>query len=320
MIYVWFYQEISNIRFQHIDTSQTARKLDGVEVPAHQANLLPVAIMIENEKDSRPPAGLVEAKLVYEVLSEGEITRFLAIYDLTEDLDRIGPVRSARPYYIQIAKEYDALYVHCGGSPTALAQLKHEDEIVDLNEYFGFNSGYFWRDKGKLAPHNLYTSTQLLQSAKDHYRLTDDVSDFTSWLYKSKPAQTQQPEQRIVIPYSQSSTYQVTWQYQPEVNLYQRWQDNRQHTDELGQGVAADNVVILFAQTQVIDEVGRRKIDLVGSGRVLVFRDGQVIEGTWQKLEAWHRTTFFDSNQQEIVLNQGQTWIQIVPQELVVTY
>src|SRR3989344_7322518 len=145
-------------------------KLNGVKVDEANQVSLAAAIMVENQIDARPPSGLAQAKIVYEILTEATITRFLAIYDLSENLQKIGPVRSARPYFIDLALEYGALYAHSGGSPAALERLKDDDSISNLDEFFGYNSGYFWRDNQRSAPHNLYTSSSLLAEAKNNYQ------------------------------------------------------------------------------------------------------------------------------------------------------
>lgn len=295
-------------------------RLTGVLTDCAGANLSPAAVMVENHLAARPVAGLAQARVVYEVLTEGEITRFLAIFDLAEDLAKIGPVRSARPYFIEIAKEYDALYAHCGGSPAALAILKSGDEVFDLNEFFGYNSGYFWRDKERTAPHNLYTATELLKTAKEQYELVDKQSDFLPWRFKDTDKNSAPIAPTIKIDFSFSPVYQATWQYNSTTGQYERWQNNSEHRTEDGELITADNVVVQFAPTRVLDEVGRREIKLTGQGRALVFRDGQAIQGIWQKLEDWQRTRFFDQNNQEIELNRGKIWIEIVPEGMEIKY
>ena len=150
-------------RTESQDTSLTkARLLDGRVVAKEDAELLPIGIMIENLPTVRPQSGLSQAQVVYEALVEGFSTRFLVVYDPKELPDLIGPIRSSRPYYLEWISEYDGLYVHAGGSPESLAAIDGLG-IKDLNALF--KGQYFWRDHSQSAPHNLYSSRELIDKA-----------------------------------------------------------------------------------------------------------------------------------------------------------
>jgi hypothetical protein len=116
-----------------------------------------ISIMIDNHPGARPQSGLSQAQVVYEVPVEGEFTRYFAIFNASTTVDKVGPVRSARPYFLDWLQEYgDALYIHSGGSPEAL-QILRNSTLFDANEFF--RGAYFWRGTDHLAPHNLYTSS-----------------------------------------------------------------------------------------------------------------------------------------------------------------
>jgi hypothetical protein len=290
------------------------RMIDGILVDSDKTDLPLVAVMIENHPDARPQAGLAQAKLVYEVLAEGAITRMLAVYDLTENLEHIGPVRSARPYYIDIAREFNALYAHSGGSPDALDRLRVEKDIIDLNEFFARNSKYFWRRAGFYAPHNLYTSSARLVDAATEYQLA--TSTVSSWQFKDDIASDQRSASStdIMIDYSKNLLSRVEWKYNPASNDYTRWQSGEVHYDENGAALTAKNVVVQVVATKVLDEVGRKKMDLIGSGKATVFQDGQVIVGKWERPSLNSRTRYYNENGPEIAFNRGQTWVQLVPE------
>jgi len=139
------------------------RQIDGIYVAEGEENLRPVVVMIENHYDSRPVAGLEKASIIYETIIEGGITRFLAVFDGGVSAKRIGPVRSARPFFIDMAEEWDGVYFHAGGSPEALAELKFSD--LDRVNEISADGVFFWRDISKLPPHNLYTSSILMERA-----------------------------------------------------------------------------------------------------------------------------------------------------------
>jgi hypothetical protein len=295
------------------------KRLDGTVSDKDNENLLPVAVMIENHIASRPQSGLSRAKIVYEILVESDITRFVAIYDLTEGLDKIGPVRSARSYLIDIAGEYGAVYSHSGGSPDSLSILRRTDLVFNLDEFFGYNTGYYFRDNNRYAPHNLYTSSELLLSAKEHYQLSDD-SNFDKWKLKDGSISTSDEEISISIDYSNIPTHQVIWKYIKDYNKYERWQNNNRHIDADGSVIEVDNIIVQYADTKVIDSIGRKDINLIGSGMAVIFRDGITIEGSWRKKLSSQRTKFYDEGGNEIELNRGITWIQVVPTEMEIIY
>lgn len=292
--------------------------LDGMKISAENKDLPTIGVMIENHPEARPQAGLSKAKIVYEIMAEGDITRFLAIYDLSDNLAKIGPVRSARPYFIDLAGEYKALYAHSGGSPAALSRLRNEKEIFNLDEFFGYNSGYFWRDDKRYAPHNLYTSTELLLQAQEHYDL-GGYGDLTSWKFKDGQKASDKKTE-IKINYSSATSSQVIWKYLPETNKYERWQNNRRHIDDDGSIIESDNIIIQYAKTKILDEIGRKDIALIGSGQALIFRDNLAIIATWQKKDTGSRTVFYDENNNEVELNRGKTWVEVVPLDLEISY
>lgn len=292
--------------------------LNGSAKDKQEESLLAVAVMIENHVDARPQSGLSQAKIVYEVLAESDITRFLAVYDLKEELTKIGPVRSARPYYIDIASEYQAIYAHSGGSPEALKRLKTDNLVINLDEFFGYNTGYFWRDNKRYAPHNLFTSPELLAQASAHYNVFG-YSDFRPWHFKTGQSRSSDNSE-IKINYSEADSYQVIWKYISQSNKYERWQNNARHTDADDSIIEADNVIIQYANIKILDEVGRKSIKLIGTNKAVVFQDGISIEGYWQKNDAGSRTIFYDNNDNEIELNRGKIWIEVVPTDLAIAY
>ncbi|MEK7072479.1 MAG: DUF3048 domain-containing protein [Patescibacteria group bacterium] len=320
----FIYYQISQNSDNHtlIDNNQNEEifynKLDGTKTSKENQDVSPIAIIIENHVDARPQSGLSKARIVYEILTESDITRFLAIYDLSENLEKIGPVRSARPYFIDLASEYRAIYVHSGGSSEALNRLRNDEVVFNLDEFFGYNSGYFWRDDKRYAPHNLYTSSELLSQAKNNYDIVK-FSDFTSWKFKDGKSESVQ-NYDIKINYSEDTSYQVIWKYLKDVNQYERWQNNNRHIDDDGSIIEADNIIIQYVQTKILDEIGRKDIKLIGTGKLIVFRDGITIEGSWQKKDASSRTMFYDEDNNEIELNRGKIWIEVVPTDMEISY
>lgn len=302
-------------------TQLVPRLLDGVLVPPDQAKSNTYAIMIENEISSRPPSALDKASVVYSALAEGGITRFMALYPVGgEKLAQIGPVRSARPYFITEAEEYKALYVHAGGSPQALSYLKSSaSNVIDFNQFS--HGGNFIRDDSRPAPHNLYTdSDKLFLGLK---QVAPNLTPtFTSWTFKDEAAFDSRPAtvNDIVINYS-AFNYKVKYTYDRVQNRYQRFQADKAHVTRQGDQIYAKDVIVEFVKTGLISgEKQRLQMDLVGTGRMLMFRDGTAIEGTWKKDSNTARTQFLDKDGNTLALNPGPIWIELVPTDRTVTY
>jgi hypothetical protein len=288
------------------------RALDGAPLDAEHSGDY-AAVVIDNMTPARPSSGLAHAVLVIEAPVESSITRLLAFFDLTDEVERIGPVRSARPYFIDWATEADAMFVHVGGSPEALGRLEDED-LRDLNEFSG--GAYFWRDKGRYAPHNAYTSTAEIRRAVERRHADRPLADVAAWRFADDAAHAEvgsgvlaDDAPTFAIDYG-AAAYDVVWTYDAATNSYLRSQGGDFVTED-GGILRAKNVVVQFAEVEILDAIGRRRIATAGPERALILKDGAVMEGTWERTDG--RTRFLGSDGEEIIFNTGTTWIQVVP-------
>ena len=270
-----------------------------------------VAVMIENHPEARPQAGLAEAEVVYEAMVEGNYTRFLAIYPYDKVVTKVGPVRSARPYYLDWLEEYgNPLYMHVGGSPDALTLIAQR-KIWDVNEFFFGNS--FWRATNRYAPHNTYTNTERWQKLIGQ----ETVNKFIPWTFTtSTPTCVSRCVQTVEIPYLRPD-FVAIWKFNSSTNNYERWQGNMPHKTE-SSTIHADTIVIMEAPIKVLDDVGRLEMKTIGSCPVIVIMAGQKISGTWQKSALTERTNFYDQAGQEINFKPGKIWVQVVPRLAIV--
>jgi len=299
----------------------------------------PLGIMIENHTESRPQSGLSFADIVYEVVAEGGITRFLAIY-YCQDANPVGPVRSARIYFIKILQEYGQypLYAHVGGANTpgpadALGEIVNLGwaSYNDLNQ-FSVPFPYFWRDYERLpnraTEHTVYTSTiKLWQYAKEKRKLTNVdekgvlwSKDFISWNFKDDEEKNKRGDNsKISFTFwdSFSSDYKVTWAYNKEKNLYERNNGGKPHLDKnTDKVITAKNVIIVFAKESPANDGypgGHLLYKLIGSGDGIVFQDGKAIKISWRKDNEETRMKFFEKNGKEINFVRGPIWIEILP-------
>jgi hypothetical protein len=258
---------------------------------------------------------------VYEAMVEGSFTRFFALYTISDEAPRVGPVRSARPYFLDWLAEYgDSSYWHSGGSPDALALIKKRN-VFDVNEFY--RGPYFWRDRSISAPHNLFTNSIQWQRylGTEIISSTRPLQEYSGWKFEAVGSPTQNASSSRVseVVMSYTGRYLVGWKYDVATDRYSRTVNAVQQVDDDGAQVLADTIIIQEVPTRVLDEEGRREMDTIGSGLVRVIQHGMLIRGTWKKEAVSSRTRFYDVNGEEIALKPGTLWVQIVPPNTPVT-
>lgn len=271
-----------------------------------------VGIMIDNHPNARPESGVAKAKIVYEAPVEGGLTRYLAIFDSKQNVAEVGPVRSARLYFLDWLQEYgDALYLHSGGSPEALEAIKTR-KIFDANEFFFGN--YYQRSKDRQAPHNLYTNSDSWVKILDKYgsKKAKFVAS-QAWKYAKLVGKTIASQGELKIPFSETNI--VSWVYDAKKLDYVRRLNGKPETDKDGTAVRARNILVQVTAVKEIngDSKGRMEITTTGSGDAIILKKGSVTYGVWKKDSLTSRTRFYDKSNKEIVLVPGNTWVEIVP-------
>lgn len=291
------------------------RRIDGVYVPKGEENFSPIAVIIENLFEARPQSGLSRANLVYEAEAEGRITRFLAFFADGNEVKKIGPIRSARPYFVDWVRELSALFVHVGGSPEALVKIKQEN-IFDMNEFY--QGGYFWRDEERIAPHNVYTSSENTNKYLEKNQVFE--GRYSSWVFKDDtPVKDANLAQNIKIDFD-FSDFKVFWEYDKENNDYVRHMDSKIHYDAEGRAIKAKNIVVQYVKAKVIDNVLRLKMEHIGEGESILCQDGICETGKWMKQSGALRTRFYRNSGEEFQFNAGPTWVEIVRPEIEVEF
>jgi len=285
-------------------------------------NLRPVtAVMVENSTDARPQSGLDQASVVFEAVAEGGITRFMAVYQ--DSLPAyIGPVRSARPYYVSWALGFDASYAHVGGSAEGLHDIQAWG-VKDLDQFY--NDSAYQRITSRYAPHNVYTGFPQLTTLEQAKGYTS--SKFTGFPRKAD-ATTPSPKASKIDFSISGSDYDAHFDYLPSTNSYSRSQAGAPHmvVDQNGvQKQITPKVVIAM-----VVSLGQGALDAsnayysdyttVGSGQAFVFQDGDVTLGTWAKTANSAQISFTDSSGNVLKLNAGKTWITAVSDAGSVSY
>ncbi|WP_458414927.1 DUF3048 domain-containing protein [Schinkia sp. CFF1] len=279
----------------------------------NEVNQRAFAVMINNHPKARPQSGLQDADIVYELLAEGSITRFLAVFQ-SELPDVVGPVRSARDYYIYLSKGLGAIYVAYGGSPEAFDLLQYRE----ITDYIGgiVRKGYaddqfFYRAKFRNAPHNVYTTKEnLIKGAeKRHYSLTQNVKPFTFLSEKEIKSMNGAEAKEVEVKYFNS--YKVRYRYDDKLSKYERYVNGDQSKDrETETPIVVDNILIIEAPHHVIDSAGRRDIELDGGGRGYLIQRGIVQDIEW-KNNGGRIIPYLNGNEAGLV--PGKTWVNVIP-------
>lgn len=308
-------EEQKNDENKEEDKSNTVEKvgipspLSGIYGPEEKVNRRPVAVMFDNHPRARWQAGLSKAEVIYEFLVEYPYTRYMGIFLLNEP-EHIGPIRSARPYFITALLEYDPVYVRVGGSEAAKADVRNL-KIADIDG-LASSSKVFWRyyKTGKRTPNNMYSSMEVIRK-EQKIRKYRQIGNYEGFRFNEEDSNIEGKEAKTVtIRYNKQNT--TKYVYDNKEKVYRRYKDGKLHVDELDNSpIIAKNIIIQKAKTKVIDSEGRLSIDLVGEGTGIYITNGKAMEITWKKESRRSRTVFYDSSKNEIKLNPGVTWIQV---------
>ncbi|HEU5099581.1 MAG TPA: DUF3048 domain-containing protein [Roseiflexaceae bacterium] len=276
------------------------------------------AVMIDNHPKAYPQTGLDHALVVFEALAEFGITRFMAIYvpGVGPDAPAIGPVRSARLYYVQWAMGFGSLYAHAGGSPQGLALAQSTDKIINLDALHRGGGAYFGRSKQRFAPHNLFTSSDDLAKAADKLKVANLDNSELGFLFKPDAAEVERPAAQSLSYYFIYKQDSAGWTYDPATNSYLRLRRGKPARDGAsGEQLWTRNVVVIEVQERKIagDKKGRIEQDVVGSGAGKLFQDGKILDIVWRKQTADAQLRFYAADGQEVQFNTGQIWIVALP-------
>ncbi|MGH8192212.1 MAG: DUF3048 domain-containing protein [Rhodanobacteraceae bacterium] len=289
--------------------------LNGYKVSPSVAERRPIAITIDNfAPDARPQSGISQASLVYETLAEGGITRLMAVF-LEHDSAMVGPIRSTRIYFNHLAAGLGVILGHDGGNRDAQRELPSDSTIY--NEDSDYNHQPFWRTSTRAIPHNEYTSTYKLRAyAKAHGGSI--TGSRVTLPHKDDAALGQRPTNPIVLHVDFSYTdYNIEWSYDRATNTYLRYANGIPQTDaSTGKQLSADNVVVMYTHERPDPDPytpGSIYLDTEGSNKVTVYQDGKAMNGTWSKSDKDAPLRWLNSSGNQIPLNRGDTWVDLVP-------
>lgn len=286
--------------------------LTGIEVEPAIANRPVTGVMIENSPNARPQSGLNDADVVFETVTEGGITRFLALYQ-QHTPKKLGPVRSVRVPFVDWFMGFDAAIAHVGGAAEAL-QLINRRNARDLDQFK--HAGPYYRTGDRHAPHNMYTSMKGLRSLQ--LRLGYRQSKFKD-IPRSDDNPAESPDApRVTIDFS-SSLYQAQFRYHAGSNSYRRYMAGSPHIDrETGKAITVKNVVV--AKMRARQQGQYVMFDTIGKGQAILFKDGRAHKVTWRQQNPRERIELINSKGEQVPLNRGNTWFAVVPRGRPVNY
>lgn len=270
----------------------------------------PVLAVINNHPDARPQTGLNEADIVFEFIAEYNITRFAALYQSTFP-DEIGPIRSARDYFVDLAAAYDAFFVAHGYSPEAYAML--QSGLVDHINGIDYDGSLFQRSTDRVAPHNSYITYENIKIGMKMIGASPNYSVKAPYAFFDGTGNGKISEQAstLEVRYGQDPNFASSFVYDETAQRYKRSSGGLPTVDkETLQQAEVANVLVFEADHETIDAKGRQSIDLDSGGQALLFQSGGVREIEWMSQSGMLVPT---ADGEAIELVPGKTWIHIVP-------
>jgi hypothetical protein len=304
---------IHNIDEASETTSKYYTAFTGEETTKNIINNLPFMAIIENSKDARPQSGISYSDIVYETMAEGGIPRFIAIFQKNSP-KVIGPIRSIRPYFIDITKEYNLPFAHCGGSQEALDNILKEG-LMSINE---MNNGtYFWRDNTRSAPHNLYTSAEKLRTILNlkSYVKTAQFHHSFDKKYWTNPNITSVSSINLKLNKYYSTSYVL------KEDKYIKSMDGVVSMDKLSNTpISVNNIIIQITDIKLQSDGQHLDVKLVGNGEGYIISNGKLDKFNWTRKDISSPTILTNKSNEEIPLLPGKTWWHIIDKNAIVEF
>ena len=299
------------------ENNEPVEEVKKLQIVDENSTSRPYAVMINNINVARPlQSGLQDAYIIYEIIVEGGITRYMALF-LDQDTERIGSIRSARHYFLDYALENDAIYVHHGQSPQASRDFTALG--VDRIEVSENKTG--WRDRSLnvSSEHRLFTSIVMLENGlgnKRTERNKDLLLNYSIDEIDMSGIEGATPASNVSIKYSGSIT--SSYEYDSESKTYKRFVNGDAHTDYVTkEQYTFKNIITYQVDNYTLDDgenKGRQEIENIGSGTGYYISNGYAVPITWQKSSRSDQTKYYYENGEELKVNDGNTFIQIQPE------
>ena len=309
----------------------TVSTLTGLPVTEEIRNQRPLAVMLNNKEEGCPQSGTEDAAIIYEAPVEGRITRLMGLFEDYESVEKIGSVRSSRDYFVYFALEFDPIYAHFGQATPYVGDLLNSDRVDNISgAVLGIDKPAphsFYRSSDRKAPHNVYIDQKGLKQdiEKFGYRTEHDDSYVEKFVFAANGTDSlyaSEKDATVLYPGGKSTQagngyalIEARFEYNPEDQLYYRYQYGAEHIDEVtGNQLAVTNVIFQYCHGEVRDADDYLAFGCHGDNgyKVQVFTGGKMIEGTWRRIYDNTPAEYLDADGNPIQLNPGKTWICIV--------
>jgi len=275
----------------------------------------PLQVSIDNVGDAVPQSWISKADLVYEFPVEGKQTRLQAIY-YGEFPEEFGPIRSTRPYFVDLAREYKSVFLAHGWSPQAKEYL-----LTGVIPYINaMNSDCdFYRVDDKSAPHNSYIKWTEVKAKIDEQGWWEEAQEIEPFGFLEE-GQTNEGEAASYIEFEyDASEFEFT--YDAATGKYTKTIEDAAYVDhETGEAITTSNILVQKVTSSALDEKGRLQIDMCSGGEAMLFTGGVVVKGTWSRADLDSRTVFTDAEGNEFKLTPGNSWVEVIDQNCELTY
>ncbi len=280
----------------------------------------PVAVMINNHTAARPQSGLSKADIVYEAVAESGITRYMGIF-WSQTPNKVGPIRSARQYYLEWLSEFDPIFIYDGCAQTDDPRTNACGNIYTYGIKNMRTIGA-WRISERVAPHNEYSS---IQYAEDYAKRVDwgafntKVQPLT--FKRDAPIAERGDKTKVKIRFRNDipngGLYDTEWTYDKNLNIYNNKVGGSANYDMEDKTPHRAKVVVIQEVNMINANDGHARVIIttIGEGKAIILQDGKIIEGKWKKTSRTDRTKYYDSKGNEIALNRGQLWITALPKD-----
>ncbi len=269
------------------------------------------AVSIDNMFEARPLSGVDKAVFVIEAPVEGGMSRLLAFFERGNPVPQIGPVRSARLYFLDWIRDAGpALFLHIGGSPEAIAKINSDTSLLVTDaDGIGAAGVYFSRDSSREAPHNAYVASKDVETV--FWKRSQTPRPVTGWTFIGEPDPAKLGNGGDIKASWGEATNNVVWKYDKTVNAYGRWVNGKADATRDKAAITAKNVVLMYTDVATIDEEGRKSVRTTGEGTAKIFMDGNETDGKW-KCDGQSLPRFYDADGNEIVFIEGNVWIEVL--------
>lgn len=286
-----------------------------VQIVNEESNTRPIAVSINNNHDAYPHSGLQDAYLGYELIAEGGITRLLAFFK-DANTKKIGSVRSARHYFLDYVMENEAIFVHYGWSP----QAKEDVSSLKINNLNGlYDSSVFYRDTSlkKAYEHTAFTTMEKINKGikSKKYNTTStkwELLNYSPVAVDYSSESTYKDAKKVTIKYSDYHT--TKYVYDEENKVYKMYMGGKEHIDrDTNKQYTVKNIITYQVENSTIGAKGRQDLDNLGHGEGYYISNGKSIKIKWTKAGRSEKTKYTLMNGNDLVVNDGNTWIHIQP-------